>query len=976
MRFYADLHVHSRHSRATSRDADLEHMALWAAKKGVSVLGTGDFTHPGWLAEIRERLVPAEPGLFRLAGELEDEVERRLPPSCRRPVRFLLEVEISTIYKKGDRTRKVHHLVYAPDLESVERLIARLSRIGNLASDGRPILGLDSRDLLEIVLESGPASYLVPAHVWTPWFSALGSKSGFDSIEECYGDLAGHVFAIETGLSADPPMIWRVSGLDRFRLVSNSDAHSPPKIGREACVFDTDLDYFAMRRALETGTGYGGSIEFFPEEGKYHLDGHRKCGIRFEPEETARHGGVCPVCEKEITVGVVNRVAELADRPADRAVPAGASPFRCLVPLPEVIGEIADSGPGTRCVQRSYEQVVSRLGPELHVLEQTPLDEIRRAGSSALAEALDRMRRGRVIRDPGYDGEYGRIRLFEDGEVAPGRTLFLFETPAPVEAPRPEPRPRPAAPVEAGPRPGGLDPEQIEAIDHPPGPLLVVAGPGAGKTRILVERLARRPIAARSLAITFTRRAAEELAERLAAAGTPGARATTFHALGLSLLEEHADRAGLARPRVASEAERAALLAEALGVSEREAGRLLERRDIETDAVYRRSMDARGWLDFDDLVDRSAGFLEADPAWLAEVRARHDSIAVDEYQDVDERQHRLLTLVAPPGADLCAIGDPDQSIYGFRGADVHIFQRFASERPGTRTVTVTTSHRSGRPIVESAARLIAPASLVPDRVLRAAREGGAPVSVHHAASDRGEADFVVRSIERLLGGTSLYSMDSGRVVAGDGEPLSFSDFAVLFRAKALAGPVEEALARAGIPFQNRSHAPLSDDPATGEFLDALEAGRPLEGFHPGLRALAAECGGRAEELRSRLALGQEVDLWDPRADRVSLLTLHASKGLEFRVVFVIGCDDGVLPLSFGPGDGTDPAEERRLLFVGMTRARDRLHLTTARERLWRGAVRTMQPSPFLCDLPAEFTETTRAAFDPRPVAAGRQLELF
>ena len=301
MTFYADLHVHSRFSRATSRNCDLEHLAIWARKKGIGVVGTGDFTHPAWRAELKQQLVPAEPGLFRLRPDLERAVERQLPPACAgglTAVRFMLSVEISTIYKKGEKTRKIHHLVYCPDFGSADRLVAALSRIGNLHSDGRPILGLDSRHLLEMTLESGPGSYLVPAHVWTPWFAALGSKSGFDAVDECYGDLSPHIFAVETGLSSDPPMNWRVSSLDRFRLMSNSDAHSPEKLGREVCVFHTDMDYFALRRALETGEGYGGTLEFFPEEGKYHLDGHRNCNVRLEPDETRRHQGRCPACGK------------------------------------------------------------------------------------------------------------------------------------------------------------------------------------------------------------------------------------------------------------------------------------------------------------------------------------------------------------------------------------------------------------------------------------------------------------------------------------------------------------------------------------------------------------------------------------------------------------------------------------------------------------------------------------------------------
>ena len=237
MAFYADLHIHSKYSRATSKNCDLKHLAYWARKKGITVVGSGDFTHPVWQAELKEQLVPAEPGLFRLRPDLEKEVTTMLPPACQGTTRFMLSVEISTIYKKGDKTRKIHHLLYAPNFSAVERMTERLSRIGNVKSDGRPILGLDSRHLLEITLESDPGSYLVPAHIWTPWFAALGSKSGFDAIDECYADLAPHIFAVETGLSSDPEMNWRVSSLDRFRLVSNSDAHSPEKLGREGlCV--------------------------------------------------------------------------------------------------------------------------------------------------------------------------------------------------------------------------------------------------------------------------------------------------------------------------------------------------------------------------------------------------------------------------------------------------------------------------------------------------------------------------------------------------------------------------------------------------------------------------------------------------------------------------------------------------------------------------------------------------------------------
>ncbi len=528
MRYYADLHIHSKYSRACSRDCDLEHLSWWARRKGITLLGTGDFTHPAWAEELRTKLVPAEPGLFKLREDLDREVLRTLPPSCHTPVRFLLEVEISTIYKRGDRTRKVHHLCYVPDLDAAAEFTRRLEKIGNLHSDGRPILGLDSRDLLEITLSSGEGGYLIPAHVWTPWFAVLGSKSGFDAVEDCYADLADHIFAVETGLSSDPAMNWRVSKLDKFHLVSNSDAHSPPMLGRNATVLDTDLDYFAVRDALASGTGYVGTVDMFPEEGKYHHDGHRKCGVRLSPEETRKLQGRCPECGKPLTVGVLYRVEELADRdptavsgPNATDRPASAGEFLSIVPLPEIMGEILRVGPKSKAVRQAVDEVVNAVGPEMAVLLEKPLDEIERAGSPLLVEAISRLRRGEVRREAGYDGEYGVISLFEPGEIgapsaqAPG----LFDIPAEVPAPRParESTPRPTrapapekttvdsgdgaepatgggdGPVTARPTGSlldGLDPDQRAAAELTAGQVLIVAGPGTGKTRTLTHRLA------------------------------------------------------------------------------------------------------------------------------------------------------------------------------------------------------------------------------------------------------------------------------------------------------------------------------------------------------------------------------------------------------------------------------------------------------------------------------------------------------
>jgi ATP-dependent DNA helicase UvrD/PcrA len=1075
MNFYADLHIHSKHSMACSRDCDLEHLAWWARRKGISVVGTGDFTHPGWFEELQTTLVPAEPGLFRLRDELEQAVQRRLPPSCRGPVRFLLSVEISTIYKRAERTRKVHHLLYMPDMEAAAACTRRLQRIGNLASDGRPILGLDSRDLLEITLESGDGAYLVPAHAWTPWFSPLGSKSGFDAVEDCYADLAGHLFALETGLSADPAMCWRVSALDRYRLVSNSDAHSPPALGREATVFDTEQDYFAIRRALETGDGFGGTVEFFPEEGKYHLDGHRKCGVRLEPAETRRLGDRCPVCGKPLTVGVLHRVEELADRP-EGFRPPGSAGFRNLIQLPQLVGEVLGVGPKSKGVGSTVAAMVQRLGPELEILERVPVEAIAKAASPLVAEAVDRVRRGAVIREAGYDGEYGVIRVFAPGELhASHGTATLFEparareptdvqqageaeaeaaTGAAAEVATPA-APDPAASMASAPRgqgvPGGvvaavggpaggaalagLDPDQLAAATAGPGPLLIVAGPGTGKTRTLTCRLAhlvtgRGVPPERCLAITFTRRACAELRERLDLL-VPGRAerllVTTFHGFGLRILREQHEAVGLGPGfRVADEAERLELLRAQLGCSERAAARLLpelaarkraraarwpapdpEPAEAAEAAVplarYEEGLRKLDLVDLDDLVALPVMVLAADAALAEHYRDRHRVVAVDEYQDVDELQYRLLRLLTRPDGDLCVIGDPDQAIYGFRGSDVGFFLRFAQDFPAARTFRLTRNYRSSRAIVAGALQAIAPATLVRGRELAAVAEQAAPtrITIHQAASEQAEAEFVVHTIDRLLGGSSFLSLDSGRA-DGDGEAgLSFADVAVLYRTDAQAGPLAEALGRAGMPFQKRSHDRLLDRPAVRAVVRALRdqgaaPQRPLQARVEAAAAavagpaedprataellapLAERCAGDLERFLAELALGDEVDAWDPRADRVSLLTMHAAKGLEFPVVFLVGCEDGLLPLRWrGELAAEQEAEERRLFFVAMTRARSHLYLCHARRRAWRGTVRETAPSPFLADIQEALLERLRAAARRRPpTAEGDQLTLL
>jgi DNA helicase-2/ATP-dependent DNA helicase PcrA len=945
----------------------------------------------------------------------------------------MLSAEISTIYRGADQTRKVHHLIYAPTFEAAARITEALAKIGNLASDGRPIIGLSSRNLLEITLAGGPGCYLVPAHAWTPWFAVLGSKSGFDLVADCYADLAGEVFAIETGLSSDPPMNWMCSFLDGYRLVSNSDAHSPPMLGREATTLNCDLDYFAIADAFRTGGGLAGTIEFFPEEGKYHLDGHRKCGIRFEPGDSDSHGGICPACGKPLTIGVLHRVAELADRPAGYR-PPGAPGFTNLIQLRQVVSEIVAVGPASKKVAAEVSRLVAALGPELGILCDVPLSDVGRVGGTQLAEALARLRRGEVTRSAGYDGEYGAVRLFARGELESGAALFDLPTvpqaagapmvaragagqagsqPGPFRPPTP-PRQPTAADRDASRLLSQLDSDQQAAV-RAVSPLMIVAGPGTGKTRTLTHRIAYQLAAAghspaSCLAVTFTRRAAQEMRARLAAlAGAADSAAmtvTTFHGLGRKILLDQHARAGLpADFQVADEAATQQVAAELAGSVP--AGRellALASTDSSARQALLQGLTERGLVDFDGLTELPAGLLAADPALAAKLRTRWPLISVDEYQDIDATQYELLRMLAGDGGGLTAIGDPDQAIYGFRGADVGFFLRFAADYPGAATRQLAVNYRSSRPIVAAAGAAIRPATLVPGRVLRAVADGP-PVTAHEAADERAEAAWIGQTIDQLLGGASFHSIDSGRAGSDGHAGLDLADIAVLYRTDAQSAVLGQALTRSGLPFRKGSHDLLQRRTGVPEILRELRLGgqpetvadrlalavrtladRLLGPQAVDIRAagellapLARRCGEDLELFLTEVSLGAAVDALDPRADAITLLTLHAAKGLEFEVVFVAGCENSLLPLR-RPGQhgglmpGSDPAEERRLLFVGMTRARSRLLLSYAATRTRHGIAADAGPSPFLRAIRPALLE--RSAQPRSARSAQRQLRLL
>jgi DNA helicase II / ATP-dependent DNA helicase PcrA len=937
MELVADFHVHSRHSIATGQNADLEHLDLWGRYKGVAVVGTGDCTHPGWLQELTAKLTPADDGVYHLKEEFCLPLKLSGPAWEETPrVRFVVTGEVSAIYSKGGRVRKVHLLLILPSLEAAARLSQRLGRLGNVTSDGRPILGLDAKYLVELTLEADPEALVIPAHIWTPWFSALGAKSGFDTLEECFEDRLEHIYALETGLSSDPAMNWQVSGLDRFVLVSNSDAHSPAKLAREANLFTTAAAYPALARALRSREGFAGTIEFFPEEGKYHLDGHRKCGLRLTPEESAGYGGVCPRCHKPLTWGVMHRVQELADRPPGTPAP-GSKPFESLVSLAAILGEVVECGVASKKVARLYFHLLEALGPELTILRRADLNELAREGGEFLAYAVDKMRRGEVHIAPGYDGVFGEIALLTPEERRRFRgqgALWRAAEPPPAEKPGAPALPgggvatSAASETEDCPSPedddpllAGLNPAQRLAVTHQGPPLIVQAGPGTGKTRALTHRLAyllkRRQAPPESiLALTFTRQAALEMAARVRRllpdfSGLHRLTLGTFHALGLRLLSDQ----GFNR-EVADEERRRTLLTAAardaglpVAVLDRRIARakqaLLGPQDVSREeppefsrgfAAYEARLEKEGLWDYEDLLARPLRLLEHNQEVREAYQGRFRHLLVDEYQDLNEAQYRFVELLAGPGAEIMVIGDPHQAIYGFRGARPEYFAHFQEDRPGALALSFTETYRLPPPLLAASQRLLPEAQAGP-QVSRVA--GDSPVVLLEAANPQAEALAIARQIEALVGGLDHQSLEDHRLRYQDpAAAAGFQDIAVLFRLHAQGDELFQALSAAGIPCE-----------------------------------------------LARQTVGPEITGIDLMAQRVKLLTLHAAKGLEFPYVFMAGCETGLVPLHLEDREEADPEEERRLFYVGLTRASRQVFLTRARSRTLWGRRRRPQLSP-------------------------------
>ncbi|MCP3875344.1 MAG: UvrD-helicase domain-containing protein, partial [Desulfobacteraceae bacterium] len=1086
---------------------------------------------PAWIEEIESKLEETEPGLFSLKKQIADQIDKTIPDSCRNPVRFILQTEISNIYKKDDRVRKNHNLIYFPDIQSVKKFNAKLDAIGNIKSDGRPILGLDAADLLSIMLDINDKGFFVPAHIWTPWFSMFGSKSGFDSMEECFGSLKKYIFAIETGLSSDPPMNWRIEDLDDIRLISNSDAHSPGYLGRNASVFNTDLSFFDIRSALEKKDleKYLGTLDMYPHQGKYHYDGHRKCDICLNPATTKEIDGICPECGRKVTYGVLNRVQELATRP-EGYDPGNRQGYKSIIPLTDILSEIFEVGPKTKKVTTYYNKAIEALGPELGILLDKSLSDIETAGVPLLPQAIKKMRTGNINVDPGYDGEFGKVNLFscQEKESLRGEKNFLFDLPRNKRKKRTKPQSKKSVfkrtrskktktkPLKIPPQIlstdllSSLNPEQKKAVESSSQTIVMQAGPGTGKTRTLTAKIAylvsKKGIdPSKILALTFTNKAAEALGKRIddyiPKAKTP-VLAATFHAFCLKLLKEHKSFTAA----ILDDVLKGLLIKESIGENFKKGQmnkidflislckqNLLGPDDNFETFITRKKLDIpdrfkqiyqayqdlckeQNVVDFEELILLTINLLTQDEQILFKVKRGYQYIFVDEYQDLNFGQYELVKLISMD-SHIFVIGDPDQSIYGFRGSDNKYFKQFANDFSGCEKIILTKNYRSTQTILDASFQMISKSCQAQEKIkVFSNLETTKKLIIKETASGKAEAVAIGKMIEKLVGGTSFFSMDAGKLDLDEQKEYSFSDFAILYRTGRQCETFINVFEKEGIPFQtadkknmlqvdgirqlislcrimahNESFIDMDivfDHLETGigkkgkavchkfykqaksfnqNILDAFIPGK-INGIQPTLRAKTinvfkilkglqdeikscdnekiinllclkaelmpiiegndktkqifdklltiAKIHSNLKEFLDAIALNQDADTIEFNVEKVSLMTMHAAKGLEFPVVFVAGCEKGLVPFAKDGETVDDLEEERRLFYVAMTRAMDYLCLTYAKKRSIYGTRLKRQRSSFIEDIEKNLTQVEKMPFQIIKEKKEKQMELF
>ena len=1072
MKFIADFHIHSHFSIATSKQLIPEYLDYWAKLKGITVVGTGDFTHPGWIKELKEKLEPAEQGLFKLKKKY---ILPNLPNLKNlgsfegKQIRFILTSEISNIYKKNGKVRKVHNVIFAPDFETVEKIQQSLINIGgNITSDGRPILGLDSKNLLEICLQASENIFFVPAHIWTPWFSVLGDKSGFDSIEECYEDLTKYIYAVETGLSSDPPMNWICSILDKFTLISNSDAHSPEKLGRNANRFDTELSYDSIINALKTGNPEQclGTIDLFPQEGKYHYDGHRKCGILWNPVETLQHKGICSKCGKKVTVGVMNRVVQLSDR-EDFRERKTRLPFYLIIPLKEILSEIQGVGPNSKKIDKVYHSVLNKIGPELDILLNKPIEEIKKNGNDILAEAIRRMRNGEIYIKEGFDGEFGIIKVYKEGEIQSfAGSLFkdIFEIKPPPqrklinfdleeyrrlqgvqnEQQKDKFEVEKKAKFQTQDLPEHLNPEQKKAVEHYSTPALIIAGPGTGKTRVIAVRIANlvrneKVNPGNILAVTFTNKAANEMKERLELflekEIVSQLHVCTFHAFGYKIILEYLAETGRRKNFTIIDEDYRRIILQQIGCDKKQLKKISEsitenKQNLKTAEEisenseifkkYEEILKEQNLFDLDDLIYLPVLLFKKCPEIQTHYRKKFQWIMVDEFQDVNFAQYQLIRKLMPENdSNLCVIGDPNQSIYGFRGADVKFIQSFTNDYPKAKIYKLRISYRCPENVLKASDNVIQRNS---EKRFLAGIQSDLKIKISENSSDKSEAEFVARTIERMIGGLRFFSMDS-RITEGNEEVeiKSLSDFVVLCRIKSQMKVLEKAFKDHSIPYQKIGTETLFNKEPVKSIIEIISFLRnpeqtflkeklskklkisdfeilktkfsvesvkyiiqfiiekcfPKESDKEEIKELIAfseNYGSNVKEFLKSISLGTEIDTFQPELEKVTLTTLHAAKGLEFQCVFIVGCEDGLLPYSLF--DVSDIEEEKRLLYVGMTRAKKYLYLAHARNRFVMGKTYKLERSPFINRIEKELMEFSKSEYKKKKVKDDLQIRLF
>ncbi|MFH0926886.1 MAG: UvrD-helicase domain-containing protein [bacterium] len=1144
MQFIADLHIHSRYSRATSRDCNPENLYKSACLKGINIVGTGDFTHPGWISELKEKLEPAEEGLFKLKDEVKITKELEIPPSCKKDIRFLLSSEISSIYKKNGKVRKIHNLILAPDFKTVEKINNRLEKIGNIKSDGRPILGLDSRDLLEIALEANKDILFIPAHIWTPHFALFGSVSGFDDLHECFEDLSSHIYALETGLSSDPPMNWRLSALDNYALVSNSDAHSPANLGREVNLFNTDLSYLALRSALveRDPNRFLGTLEFFPELGKYHYDGHRNCGICYSPSETKKANNICPQCGRKLTIGVLARVEELADR-EDGTIPNAARIFKSLVPLQTVIAEVIERKSLTKPGNLIYTKLLNKLGNELDILLDIPLDQIKKNAGELLAEAIRRLRNRELSVSPGFDGQYGEVRIFKEGErecFKGQMELFPFEKQAKVNS-KSSKTPLPKKGVTENINKSSYPPHlpqgedrgflltqlnerQKECVQIEQGPIIIAAGPGTGKTRTLSYRIAYLILEkgcnpSDILAITFTNKAALEMKKRVEGLLNEKQRTkndepyiSTFHSFCLDILRKE----GFQDFSIFDSQDCLDIISSIIKSNKAEIEDKIKSKDILSAISFYKNLDINTphtsplplidvrvkkfsdntfkliykvyqdnmlrykAFDYDDILLSTIKLFQDNPKILLKYREQFKHLLVDEFQDINSQQYQLIQFLAGSGENLFVIGDPDQSIYGFRGANYHCFTKLQNKYPDSKLVKLEDNYRSTPAILKAAKYLISHNLERIDLSLKPHRLEEIKLKQYQVNSELVEGITVVKEINKRIGGIDMLQTDAHKRSRGDSfkdshQNFSFSDFAVLFRLSRQADVLEECFLKEGIPYrlvgqkgflenkrvrllisflrvlvnnnddfhlgQLLDHAPFTTKELkeinqtvqikglslieflrgsslsqlidckiyekVKEFLKLIDSYQGLIETTPPadiinklssqfysavfqgvgyVREFKEERRTRNEEqgfldkedidrltkvafefdktsdFLEKLTLYQDGDYQLERGKKnfvkqrecVSLMTIHAAKGLEFPIVFICGVENGIIPYT---ERDCNLEEERRLFYVALTRACNEVILLSAKNRNQYGKNVPMEGSYFIKEIPEEFIES-------------------